>query len=71
MLPKISFKEFLSNPIIALFFMCVMALGYLHYSQTNNFEKQIEVLQNDIGLLKEENKTLNLKIIEILTKVDK
>lgn len=70
-LPTISFKEFLSNPIIALFFMCVMALGYLYYSQTNNFEKQIEILQNDVRLLKEENKTLNGKIIEILTKVDK
>jgi hypothetical protein len=48
-----------------------MALGYLQYSQTSNFEKQIEVLQNDISLLKEENRTLNNKIIEILTKVDR
>jgi hypothetical protein len=48
-----------------------MALGYLYYSQTKNFESQIEVLQIDVKLLKEENKTLNNKIIEILTKVDK
>lgn len=70
-LPTISFKEFLSNPIIALFFMCVMALGYLYYSQTSNFEKQIDVLQKDVNILKEENKALNNKIIEILSKVDK
>ena len=66
-LPTISFKEFLTSPITALLFMCVMALGYLYVAQTNTLEEQVEDLQKEVVLLKEDNKELNAKIIEILS----
>jgi hypothetical protein len=70
-LPTISFKEFLTSPITALLFMCVMALGYLYVAQTNTLESQINELQKEVRLLKEDNKQLNNKIIEILTEFKK
>jgi hypothetical protein len=70
-LPNISFKEFLTSPITALLFMCVMALGYLYVAQTNTLEEQVEDLQKEVQLLKEDNKELNAKIIEILSEVKK
>jgi len=70
-LPTISFKEFLTSPITALLFMCVMALGYLYVAQTNTLEEQVEDLQKEVVLLKEDNKELNAKIIEILSEVKK
>ena len=70
-LPTISFKEFLTSPITALLFMCVMALGYLYVAQTNTLEEQVEDLQKEVVLLKEDNKELNAKNIEILSEVKK
>ncbi len=70
-LPAISFKEFLTSPITALLFMCVLALGYLYIAQTNTLKEQIGNLQQEVRLLKEDNKKLNEKIIEILTEVKK
>lgn len=70
-LPTISFKEFLTSPITALLFMCVMALGYLYVAQTNTLEEQVEDLQKEVHILKEDNKELNAKIIEILSEVKK
>ena len=29
-LPVVSFKEFVKNPIVALLFICLMAIGYLY-----------------------------------------
>lgn len=69
-LPSISFKEFLTSPITALLFMCVMALGYLYVAQTGTLETQVADLQKEVQLLKDDNKQLNAKIIEILTKVE-
>lgn len=70
-LPTISFKEFVKNPIVALLFMCLMAIGYLYVAQTNTLEKQVVNLQEEVKLLKEDNKKLNEKIIEILSEVKK
>jgi hypothetical protein len=70
-LPSISFKEFLTSPITALLFMCVTALGYLYVAQTNTLEEQVHDLQKEVQLLKDDNKQLNAKIIEILTEVKK
>jgi hypothetical protein len=66
-LPSLSFKEFLQNPIVALLFMCLMAIGYLYIDNKKNLTDRIEVLQVEVKTLKEENRELNLKIIEILT----
>jgi hypothetical protein len=70
-LPTVSFKEFAKNPIVALLFMCLMAIGYLYVAQTNTLETQVEDLQEEVKLLKEDNKKLNEKIIEILSEVKK
>jgi hypothetical protein len=70
-LPSISFKEFLTSPITALLFMCVMALGYLYVAQTGTLETQVNDLQKEVQLLKDDNKQLNAKIIEILYEVKK
>jgi hypothetical protein len=65
-LPTISFKEFLRNPIVALLFMCLMAIGYLYIDNKNNLTDRISVLQEEVKILKDENRELNSKIIEIL-----
>jgi hypothetical protein len=70
-LPTISFKEFLTSPITALLFMCVMALGYLYVAQTGTLEEQVQELRNEVKLLKEDNKRLNDKILEIVVEVQK
>lgn len=70
-LPTISFKEFLTNPITALLFMCVMALGYLYVEQTSTLEEQVIELRKEVKLLKEDNKRLNDKILEIVIEVQK
>jgi hypothetical protein len=51
--------------------MCLMAIGYLYVAQTNTLETQVEDLQEEVKLLKEDNKKLNEKIIEILSEVKK
>lgn len=70
-LPTISFKEFLTSPITALLFMCVTALGYLYFAQTNTLEEQVIELRKEVKLLKEDNKRLNDKILEIVVEVQK
>jgi len=71
MLPDISFKEFVRNPIVALLFMCLMAIGYLYMDNRNTLTTQVENLQLEVKTLKEENKKLNEKIIIILTTLEK
>jgi hypothetical protein len=66
-LPSISFKEFVQNPIVALLFMCLMAIGYLYIDNRSSLTSQIETLKSEVNSLKDENRTLNNKIIEILT----
>ena len=50
-LPTVSFKEFAKNPIVALLFMCLMAIGYLYVAQTNTLETQVITLQEEVKLL--------------------
>lgn len=69
-LPSMSFKEFAKNPIVALLFLCVLAVGYLHVQNISTLEETILVLRRDVDELKKENKELRDKIIEI-TRVTK
>ena len=69
-LPMISFKEFVKNPIVALLFMCLMAIGYLYIDNKNTLTDQIVDLREEVDMLKSENKELNQKIIEILTTLE-
>ncbi len=64
-----SYKDFLKNPIVGLLFMCLLAIGYLYIDNRNTLTNQIDQLQEEVKALKEENKLLYDKIIEISKKV--
>lgn len=57
-LPNISFKEFAKNPIVALLFLCILAIGYLHVQHISTLEETITELRSEIDELKKENKEL-------------
>jgi len=62
-LPAVSFKEFVKNPIVALLFMCLMAIGYLYIDNKSTLTNQIVELQEEVKTLKDEYKELNEKFI--------
>lgn len=64
-LPTISFKEFAKNPIVALLFMCIMVIGYLHVKHVGGLENTISELRKDVDSLKKENKELYDILIKI------
>lgn len=68
-LPKITFKEFASNPIVALMFLSLMATGGLWYQNTKTLENHITEYKKDIANLREENRELNEKYIDVLTEL--
>lgn len=69
-LPVVSFKEFVKNPIVALLFICLMAIGYLYVDNRTTLTNQISHLQGDIEQLEADYKELNNKFIETLQKID-
>jgi len=69
-LPPITFKDFLKNPIVALLFMCLMAIGYLYYDNKSTLTKQIVELQEEVKMLKKDYKELNDKFIETIKKAN-
>lgn len=70
-LPKISFKEFASNPIVALLFMALMAIGYLYYDNRSTLTAQVEDLQDEVKVLKQDYKELNDRFIITLKELTK
>jgi uncharacterized membrane protein (DUF106 family) len=68
-LPGISFKEFVKNPIVALLFIALIAIGYLYVDNRTTLTNQITQLQEEVKTLKEEYKELNDKFIETLKKM--
>lgn len=69
-LPTVSFKEFVKNPIVALLFMSLIAVGYLYYDNKSALTNQVEMLQEEVKTLKEDYKTLNDKFIETLENIN-
>ena len=69
-LPIVSFKEFVKNPIVALLFICLMAIGYLYVDNRKTLTNQISHLQEDIEQLEADYKELNNKFIETLQKIE-
>jgi len=65
-LPTVSFKEFVKNPIVALMFMALMAVGYLYYDNKITLTNQIEDLQEEVTTLKKDYKELNEQLIETI-----
>lgn len=70
-LPTVSFKEFAKNPIVALLFMCLMAIGYLYLDNKSTLTKQIEELQKEVTTLKNDYKQLNDKFIFTIQDMNK
>tara|TARA_R110001592_G_scaffold266016_3_gene531652 strand:- start:4927 stop:5157 length:231 start_codon:yes stop_codon:yes gene_type:complete len=66
----VSFKEFAKNPIVALLFMALMAIGYLYYDNKSNLTNQVEDLRDEITILKSDYKELNDKFIETIQKIN-
>tara|TARA_B100000963_G_C22551552_1_gene637031 strand:- start:295 stop:525 length:231 start_codon:yes stop_codon:yes gene_type:complete len=66
----VSFKEFVKNPIVALLFMSVMAIGYLYYDNKTTLTTQIVELRNEIKVLKKDYKELNDKFIETIKEIN-
>ena len=62
-LPNISFKEFVKNPIVALLFMCLIAIGYLYLDNKSTLTTQIVKLEKEVNQLKDDYKELNEKFI--------
>jgi len=62
-LPALSFNEFLKNPIVALLFMSLMAIGYLYYDNKKTLTGQIKSLQEEVKTLRRDYKELNDKFI--------
>ena len=70
-LPTVSFKEFVKNPIVALLFMCLMAIGYLYVDNKSTLTGQIEELQSEVSILKKDYKELNDKFINTISDMGK
>jgi hypothetical protein len=70
MLPGVSFKEFVKNPIAAFMFICLVAIGYLYFDNKATLTDQIKRLEGDVEQLKKDNKELNNKIIDFYEKLN-
>ena len=70
-LPIPTFKEFVKNPIVALLFICVLAIGYLYIDNKTTLLKQIDGLKIEVQTLKDDYKQLNEKFINILENIKK
>jgi fumarate reductase subunit C len=68
-LPMISFKDFVKNPIVALLFICLIAIGYLYLDNKTTLTNQVVNLQEEVKTLKHDYKELNDKFIQTLEKV--
>ena len=58
------------NPIVALLFMCLIAIGYLYYDNKETLTKQIVKMDKEIIQLKKDYKELNEKFIITITKLN-
>ncbi len=68
-LPTVSFKDFVKNPITAMLFMCLLAIGYLYVDNKATLTNQIIKLQEEVDQLQKEYKELNNKFIKTLQEV--
>ena len=69
-LPMISFKDFVKSPIVALLFICLMAIAYLYVDNKTTLTNEIKTLKEELKQLKQDYKELNNKFIQTLQKVN-
>ena len=62
----VSFKEFAADPVKALLFLMVCAVGYLYIENRMIYTRIIEKQDKDIYELKEQDKTLDSTVIQLI-----
>ena len=58
------------NPVQWLLGMCILGIGYLYVDVKTTMQDQISSLQNEVTILKAENKELQTKYIELAKSVN-
>jgi hypothetical protein len=66
----INFKDFAANPMAGGLFFCIIAIGYLYIDNKTTLTTQIEDLQEEVVILREDYKKLNDKFIETLKNIN-
>ena len=61
----LTFNDFTKNPISAMLFVALIAIGYLHMQNIKTLETTIEELRVEIDELKEDNKELTILIFDL------
>ena len=67
--PNMTFKEFASNPITAMLFLCIFALGTLWYQNKSALEDHINDYKQQVKELKKENADLRNKYLELMLEI--
>lgn len=65
----ISFKEFISDPIKSILFLCLLAIMYLYIDNKMVYKEQMRRDEIRISQLEEKVEKLENKLLEINTKV--
>ncbi len=61
-----TYNKFFSNPISGMLFICLTAIGYLYVDSRNQFLKQITEYKEEIKDLRDENKELRTRVIQVV-----
>jgi len=59
------------NPVQWLLGMAILGIGYLYVDVKTTIQNQIEALQDEVTVLKAENKELQTKYIELAKSINK
>ena len=65
----VSFKEFVSDPIKAILFLCLMAIMYLYIDNKMVYKEQIKRDEERIQKLEDKVEKLENKLLDINKKV--
>ena len=66
----INFKDFASNPVSGVLLLSLIAIGYLYVDNKTTLTNQIETLQEEVIVLRDDYKKLNDKFIETLKSIN-
>lgn len=71
-----TFKEFASNPITALLFLCLMVVGYLYFDGKSAereaqriLEDRVAILETKVSTLEKEKQALIDKLLETIESI--
>jgi len=61
----IDWKQMSKNPVQYLLGLCIVGIAYMHHQTTSQMQVQIDHLQQELVVVRAENKELYLKYIEL------